>query len=48
MVMEGAALADRREYQDSLAEGRGKGLPAAPVVEQQLRQQVKQSMQREV
>ena len=51
MVMEGAALADRREYQDRLAEARRKGLPAAAVgdgsmAEQQLRQQVQQSRER--
>ena len=51
MVMEGAALADRREYQDRLAEARRKGLPAAAVgdgsmAEQQLCQQVQQSRER--
>jgi len=53
MVMEGAALADRREYQDRLAEARRKGLPAAAAVEgdgtmaeQQLRQQVDQARER--
>ena len=48
VVMEGAALADRREYQVRLAEPRRKGLPAAAVgdgsmAEQQLRPQVQQS-----
>ena len=52
-MMEGAALADRREYQDRLAEARRKGLPAAAAVvrngtmaEQQLHQQVQQARKR--
>ena len=51
MVMEGAALADRKEYQDRLAEARRKGLQAAAVgdwsmAEQQLHQQVQQSREK--
>ena len=51
MVMEGTALADRREYQDRLAKARRKGLPAAAVgdgsmAEQQLHQQDQQSRER--
>ena len=52
MVMEGASLADRRKYQDKLAEARGKGLPAAAVgdgsmAEQQLRQRLQVQQPRE-
>ena len=51
MVVVRAALADRRKYQDRLAEARRKGLPTAAVgdgsmAEQQLRQQVQQSRER--
>ena len=46
MVMEGAALADAREYQDRLAEARRKGLPAAAMAEQQLHQQVQHARER--
>ena len=51
MVMEGAALTDRVEYQHRLAEARRKELPAAIVgngsmAKQQLCQQVQQSRER--
>ena len=51
MVMEGAAMADRRGFQDKLEEARRKELPAAAVgdksmAELQLRQQVQKSRER--
>ena len=51
MVMEGAALADRRVYRNRLAEARRKGLPVAAVgdgsiAEHQLHQQVQQARER--
>ena len=52
MVMEKEALADRREYQDRLAEAKRKGLPAAAVgdgsmAEQQICQEVQQLLQQQ-